>query len=192
MKKDLSNTSMYAILLAAVFLIASLFFPWWRMDFYAPQYPEGLDIIVTPTELTGDIEIVNSLNHYIGMAEFSTESFPELQYMKYIVIGLAIFFVIVAFLQNQKMLYIAIGVYMLLGLIGILDMYRWLRAYGTNLDPTAPIDLEPFVPPIIGSNTIANFETFSKFSIGALLLAIAFFLLIFPLWKDRKRNEKTN
>ena len=174
------------ILLAAGLLIVSIFLPWWRMDFYAPQYPEGLDIIVTPTEVKGDIDTINNLNHYIGMAEFNTESFPELQYMVYIIIALAVIFIITAILRNKKVLYLAIGLYMALGALGLWDMYRWLSAYGTDLDPMAPIDLEPFVPPILGENTIANFVTYSKFSSGALLLAIAYILLIIPLWKDRK------
>jgi len=187
MKKDLSKTSMFIILIASALMIVSIFLPWWHMDFYAPQYPEGLDIIVTPTEVKGDIETINNLNHYIGMGEFSTESFPELQYMIYIIIALAVIFAIAGLFRSKKLLYVAIGIYMIFGALGIWDMYRWLHAYGTDLDPRAPIDLEPFTPPIIGENTIANFVTFSKFSSGALILAIVFFLLIFPLWKDRKR-----
>lgn len=189
MKKNLSTVSMISIILASIVLFSTIFVQWWGMDFYAPQYPEGLDIIVTPTEVKGDIEIINGLNHYIGMNEFGTEYFPELQYMAYIIGGLAILFLIVAFLRNRALLIGSIVLYAILGVVGIWDMYRWLKNYGTNLDPRAPIDMEPFIPPIIGENTIANFVTNSYFAVGAYMLGIVFLLLVFPLWRDRGKNE---
>ena len=124
LKRNLSKASMFIIITAGIILIISIFVPWWGMKFYAPQYPEGLDIIVTPTTLEGDIDNINSLNHYIGMKTFSTESFPELQFMKYIIAGVALFIIIVGLLRNKRLLYGAIGFYVLLGIVGILDMYR--------------------------------------------------------------------
>src|SRR5690625_4164214 len=88
-KNNLSTRSMILLFIAAAIFIISVQFPWWKMDFFAPQYPEGLDIIVYPNEVTGDIDIINNLNHYIGMKEFSTESFPELAYLPYIAYALA-------------------------------------------------------------------------------------------------------
>lgn len=186
-KKKLSYPSMMSLISAAILLGISIFFPWWRMDFFAPQYPEGLDIIVYPYTLAGDIDIVNGLNHYIGMAEFSNESFPELAYMPYIVGGFALLTLIVALWRKKSALYGLITLYIVGGAVGIWDMYRWLKAFGTNLDPAAPIDLDPFIPPIIGENVIANFMTYSYFSTGAYILLAVFVLMIFPLWKDRGR-----
>ncbi len=97
MKKKLSKVSMFSLIAAAIIIFITLFVPWWGMKFYAPQYPEGLDIIVYPTTLAGDIDVVNGLNHYIGMKEFSNDSFPELQFMPYIVAGIAVLTLIVAF-----------------------------------------------------------------------------------------------
>ncbi|MFG6115877.1 hypothetical protein ACGTN9_11850 [Halobacillus sp. MO56] len=186
MKKNLSNTSAALMAVGGVLLVVSIFLPWWGMKFYAPQYQEGLDIIVYPTTLDGDIDIVNGLNHYIGMAEFSNASFPELVFMPYIIGGFAVLVLIGAVLRNKKALAGLIGLYVALGALGIWDMYRWLKKFGTDLDPKAPIELEPFVPPLIGENTIANFVTNSAFSYGAYLLAVVFLLLVIPLWKDRK------
>ena len=87
--KKLSLVSSLLITLAAVLVVLSLFFPWWQMIFFAPQYPEGLNIIVYPNKLEGEIDIVNGLNHYIGMENFSEENFPELAYLSYLVIGLS-------------------------------------------------------------------------------------------------------
>ncbi|WP_246589776.1 hypothetical protein [Desertibacillus haloalkaliphilus] len=187
MTKRLSNSSVVSLYIAAGLLVVSIFLPWWGMRFYAPQYPEGLDIIVYPYKLAGEIDIVNSLNHYIGMANFSEETFPELQVLPYIIVGLALLTVVVTMLRRKSLLYGLIFIMVVGGIIGIYDMHHWLTEFGTNLDPMAPIDLEPFVPPIIGENIIANFVTNSYFTYGSFLLGIAFLLMLFPLWRDRKQ-----
>lgn len=177
---------MIAIITAGVLLVVSIFFPWWGMRFWAPQYPEGLDIIVYPFKMEGEIDIINSLNHYIGMKPFSEADFPELNYLPYIIGIAAILTVVVGILRNMKVLYVWIGVLVIGGILGIYDIHRWLTAFGTELSPNAPIKLDPFVPPIIGKNTIANFVTDSYFTYGSFILAIAFLLLLFPIWRERK------
>ena len=153
MKKNLTTVSVLSLIGAAIITFCTLFVPWWGMKFYAPQYPEGLDIIVYPTTLAGDIDIVNALNHYIGMALFSNESFPELKWMPYIIVSFVVFILIVALLRKKSFLYGLITLFILGGVAGLWDMYRWLKEFGTNLDPMAPIELAPFIPPIIGENT---------------------------------------
>ena len=99
--KRLSLVSSLLIALSAVLVGVSLFFPWWQMVFFAPQYPEGLNIIVYPNKLEGEIDIVNGLNHYIGMENFSEENFPELAYLPYLVIGLAVITLLTAILRKK-------------------------------------------------------------------------------------------
>ena len=48
-------------------LIAVLFVPMWRIELDAPQYPEGLMMQIYPNKLGGSVDIINGLNHYIGM-----------------------------------------------------------------------------------------------------------------------------
>ncbi|MEH7180758.1 hypothetical protein [Neobacillus vireti] len=185
--KKLSLLSSLLIALAAVLIVASVFFPYWKMVFYAPQYPEGLNIIVFPNKLEGEIDIVNGLNHYIGMENFSEENFPELNYLIYIMIGLAVITLITAILRKKVILYSVIGLFGILGILGVYDLSRALKKFGTNLDPMAPIKIDPFVPPILGHNTVANFVTESILGYGTYFLIAAFILLLIPLWKDRKR-----
>jgi multisubunit Na+/H+ antiporter MnhB subunit len=103
--KKLSLLSSILIALSAVLVVLSLYFPWWQMIFFAPQYPEGLNIIVYPNKLGGEIDIVNGLNHYIGMENFSEENFPELAYLSYLVIGLAVITFLTAILRKKSVLY---------------------------------------------------------------------------------------
>ncbi|PLS03863.1 hypothetical protein [Neobacillus cucumis] len=184
--KKLSIFSSLLIVLSAAFIVMSLFFPWWKMIFFAPQYPEGLNIIVYPNKLDGQIDIVNGLNHYIGMDNFSEETFPELTYLTYLVGGLAALTLLTAVLRKKSVLYGLIGLMTIGGILGVLDLRKALHDFGTNLSPTAPIKIDPFVPPIIGHNTVANFVTNSVLGTGAYLLIAAFLLLLIPLWKDRK------
>jgi len=184
--KKLSVVSSFLIILSALFLIASLFFPWWKMIFFAPQYPEGLNIIVYPNKLEGQIDIVNGLNHYIGMANFSKANFPELSYLSYLVGGLAAIILLTAILRKKSVLYGVIGIMAVGGILGVLDLRKALHDFGTNLSPQAPIKIDPFVPPILGHNTVANFVTNSVLGTGSYLLIAAFLLLLIPLWKDRK------
>jgi copper chaperone NosL len=184
--KELSSVSSIIIVVSGILLVVSIFLPWWKMIFFAPQYPEGLNIIVYPYKLEGEIDIVNGLNHYIGMANFSEETFPELTYLPYIVGGYAFLTIITAILRKKFFLYGLICLYVLGGALGVWDLRKALRQFGTNLSPTAPIKIDPFIPPIIGENTVANFVTNSVLGLGAYLLIIAFILLLIPLWKDRK------
>jgi copper chaperone NosL len=185
--RKLSILSSILIALSAVLLVLSIFFPWWQMVFFAPQYPEGLNIIVYPNKLEGEIDIVNGLNHYIGMENFSEENFPQLQYLSYLVIGLAVITLLVALLRNKKLLYGLIGLFVVGGTLGIITLRKALVHFGTNLSPTAPIKIDPFVPPILGHNTVANFLTNSILGYGTYFLIAAFILLLIPLWKDRKK-----
>ncbi|WP_342590351.1 hypothetical protein [Cytobacillus eiseniae] len=185
--KRLSAVSSFLLVAATLLIVASLFFPWWKMEFFAPQYPEGLNIIVYPDKLEGEIDIVNGLNHYIGMANFSEENFPELQYLSYLIGGLAFLVLMTAIIRRKSFLYFVIGIFVIGGLLGVWDLNRWLKNFGTELDPMAPIKVDPFVPPIIGENTLANFVTYSHLGLGTYLVIAAFILLLIPLWKDRQK-----
>ncbi len=144
---------------------------------------------VYPHKMEGDIDIINGLNHYIGMERFSEASFPELSYLGYIVAGVAIITLIVAFIRSRKLLAIWTAIVLVLGAIGIYDIYRWLSTFGTRLSPNAPIEIDPFVPPIIGTNQLANFETLSFFSYGAGFVGISILTLIIVLWKGKEHHE---
>lgn len=185
--KKLSAFSSIMLVIAALLLVISMFFPWWRMEFFAPQYPEGLNIIVYPDRLEGQLDNINALNHYIGMAEFGEENFPELQFLPYLIGGLALLVLIAAMIRKKNYLYFLIGLCIAGGAAGVWDLHHALKQFGTNLDPTAPIDMDPFIPPIIGENIIANFTTYSILGTGTYFFIAAFILLLIPLWKDRKQ-----
>ncbi len=77
MKNKLSGTSRILVLVAAMGLVFVLFQPIWRIDLDAPQYPEGLNLKIHANGLRGNVDIINGLNHYIGMKTLHDEDFIE-------------------------------------------------------------------------------------------------------------------
>jgi copper chaperone NosL len=65
-------------------LVPVIFVPLWRIDLAAPQYPEGLMLLIYPSKLGGNVDIINGLNHYIGMKTLHTEDFIEFNLLPYI------------------------------------------------------------------------------------------------------------
>lgn len=74
------------------------------------------------------------------------------------------------------------------GLFSMVNFYYRLYTYGTDLDPRAPMTIEPFVPTLIGKNKIANFIQYSYPDVaGYLLLAFAI-CLILAMFLSRKEE----
>jgi hypothetical protein len=190
-KGKLSPISRILLLSGAVLLAVSAFLPWWGLALAAPQYPEGLSIIVYPSKLVGELDILNNLNHYIGMAKISEEGFPELQFIPYIIFGMAAVILLSALLGSRKITYIACLLLVIGGAAGIFDMYHWLNTFGTNLDANAPIKVDPFVPPIIGENTLANFTTYSSFRYGIYFLIISVIAVFAAAFGERLWAKKS-
>ena len=77
------------IAFAALAMGILLWQPIWRIDLWAPQYPEGLVLQIYHNTFTGNVDQINGLNHYIGMATINNAMFPEFAIMRY-AIGLLI------------------------------------------------------------------------------------------------------
>jgi len=93
MARALPPTARLLAALAAVPLVGALLVPLWRITLEAPQYPEGLGMLIRLHTVTGvreqDLGNINGLNHYIGMRAIEPDAIPELRWMPWIVGGLA-------------------------------------------------------------------------------------------------------
>src|SRR5829696_7726316 len=83
--KKMSLPSRIIIAIASLALTAIFFLPVWFIFLIAPQYPEGLTMNIWLNQITGQVEIINGLNHYIGMKYIKADMFPEFDFMIYIV-----------------------------------------------------------------------------------------------------------
>ena len=58
-----------------------------------------------------------------------------------------------------------------------------LYNYGHNLDPHAPIEMEAFMPPIIGTKTMGNFTVSSWPAAGTWLMTVFGLVVVgFAIW----------
>lgn len=178
------NTFFRILLGVSSLLVAFTFFlPLWNISLWAPQYPEGLTIEIWFNDVKGDVDVVNGLNHYIGMKHIKTEMFPEFLFLKYIIAGFIIYGLTVAIIGSVKLLKIFCITCVLGGIIALADFYRWGYDYGHNLDPTAPIQVPgmSYQPPVIGYKELLNFTSLSMPAEGGWII-VAVGVIAFLAW----------
>lgn len=192
MKDQLSVTSRILVAFASGALIAVYFLPAWRIDLFAPQYPEGLSMYIWINKLTGDVDIINGLNHYIGMKHISADMFPEFKFLPYVVAFFILLGMTAAITGKRKLLF----VYVLLTVIGALlvpyDLYKWGYDYGHNLNPEAAIQVPglTYQPPIFGHKRLLNFDAYSFPDIAGWIVAGAGLISGLVWFTEWFRNRK--
>ena len=163
MNNRLSTASGIITWICAVSLIGVLFLPIWRIELWAPQYPEGLQLKIYANRLGGNVDVVNGLNHYIGMRTLHEKDFFEFALLPYI-IGAFVALGIVAAIVNRKWVFLTwVGCYLLFAVVALIDFYYWEYNYGHNLNPSAPIQVPgmSYQPPLIGYKQLLNFGAWS-------------------------------
>ena len=172
------------MLAAAALVAAAAFLPLWGMTLVSVQYPEGLRMVIYPTHIRGDITEINLLNHYIGMAEISDDYFRELKVIPVLFALIAIAAAGGALVRRAWASAVPLLLMAGTAVYGFISMRQRLWQFGHDLDPMAPIEIEPFTPAMLGSNVIAQFASYAYFSWGTFLPMIAGGLIGIALWLD--------
>ncbi|HEU4941011.1 MAG TPA: nitrous oxide reductase family maturation protein NosD, partial [Candidatus Eisenbacteria bacterium] len=183
------------ILVAALVLLPVFFLPVlpiWTMKLWAPQYPEGLTLTIYTNAIRGDLQKINTLNHYVGMHPITAADFREFTYLPQL-LTLFGFMALLAALVNRRIIallgwlaFTGFTIYM------FRDYVQWLWHYGHDLDPRAAIKLEAFTPPVIGYQKMANFKVWSLPGPGTWLLGLAWLLGPIAIWLEwRERKSAT-
>ncbi len=182
-KNKITTISKILHVLSAILLVISIFIPIWRIELDAPQYPEGLALLIYSNKLGGDVEIINGLNHYIGMQTLHAENFIEFTVLPYIIGFFALLMVFTAVIGRKWLLYVCFTAFALFGVLAMVDFYRWNYNYGHNLDPHAAIIVPgmAYQPPIIGYKQLLNFGAFSIPDAGGWLFIISGIILLFTV-----------
>jgi copper chaperone NosL len=167
--------------IAAVLLLGVFVFPLWRIELVAPQYPEGLGMLIRVDAVTGikpnDLANINGLNHYIGMKPIEPDAIPELRMMPWIVVGLAAFGLVAAAAGRRPLVGAWLAGFVALAVVGLIDFWRWEYDYGHNLDFEHAIIKVPgmtYQPPLIGTKQLLNFTATSWPALGTLCLGLSF------------------
>ena len=173
--------------LAALLLLISLFLPYWQMTLLAPQYPGGLSVQVYVNRLTGDVNEIDGLNHYIGMRPLAEAAQLERSVSVAAIAVLALLLLAAIFVHTRWAALLALPA-ILMPFLFLADMYFWMRNFGLNLDPRAPLSsaIKPFVPPILGTGRVGQFDTIATFHIGLYLAFLAAGLIVAGLYAHRR------
>ncbi|MGZ3745113.1 MAG: nitrous oxide reductase accessory protein NosL [Pseudobdellovibrionaceae bacterium] len=156
-------------------LLGCFYFPLWNIELYAPQYPEGLSLSIWINKISGDVQSVNTLNHYVGMKKIDANSIPELAYMPAMLAGLVVLAGLAAIIGKRWAFNLWYVIFAAAGSLGLWDFYRWEYEYGHNISADAPIKIPGMVyqPPFLGSKTMLNILAYSLPDIGGwILLAV--------------------
>lgn len=189
--KPLKNISRLLIAVGSLSLIATFFLPIWRIDLWAPQYPEGLSMQIWLTKLTGQVEIINGLNHYIGMAHIKEEMFPEFKILPYCIAAIIALGLLTAFLKSRKILIGYLVILLGSGCLALYDYWQWGYQYGHNLSDDAAIKVPgmTYQPPLIGYKELLNFGAYSIPAAGGWLIALFGLMIIGIIFFEGKTNK---
>jgi copper chaperone NosL len=195
MKRKLSNTSRIIIFIGSLAMCIMFFVPAWSIYLIAPQYPEGLSMQIWLYKITGQVEIINGLNHYIGMKHIEASMFPEFDFLIYILGFFVLFGVAIAITGSRRLLLIYLILSVLGAIAAMVDFYMWGYDYGHNLDPTAAIQVPglSYQPPLIGHKKLLNFDSYSYPDTGGwVIVAVSFIFFIIWFLEWRKYKKQTN
>ena len=190
----ISSTNRLLLILCSIALLAVIFLPIWRIELDAAQYPEGLELQIYSNKLAGQVDIINGLNHYIGMKTLHADDFIEFTVLPYIIGFFVLAFLGVALSKKRKLVYVLFGAFLLFGIVAMVDFYRWLYNYGHDLDPNAPIIVPgmAYQPPLIGFKQLLNFGAFSIPDLGGWMFIAVGVILAYCTWNEFRRAKKTD
>lgn len=197
MKKDLLKKRTRLILsICSIAMAVVLFVPMWRIDLSAPQYPEGLKLLIYPSHLGGNVDIINGLNHYIGMKALHSGDFTEFTVLPFIIIFFSIMFLVIAITGMRRLFNLGILIFICFGILAMGDFWRWEYNYGHHLNPDAAIIVPgmAYQPPMIGYKQLLNFSAYSMPAGGGWIFAgvglISLVLLITERISIKKRKHE--
>ncbi|RRJ97648.1 hypothetical protein Ga0100231_003900 [Opitutaceae bacterium TAV4] len=193
LRRPLNLASRLFLVAVAAVLVSAAFLPLWKIHLVAPQYREGLVLHIYAHKLIGgnggqDLNEINTLNHYIGMKPISQADFAEMTWLPFAFGIFALLALRAAFIGRMQSL-VDLGVlFIYFTTFSLGNFYLRLYNYGHQLDPRAPMTIEPFTPVMLGSQKIANFIQTSLPQSGALCLALVPLLISFAMWCSRRET----
>jgi nitrous oxidase accessory protein len=154
-------------------LVAGARLPLWQMTLRAPQYVGGLRLVIDGGGVRGDVDELNALNHYIGMAPIRIEHIPEARLFVPGVVAVALGVLLAALTGGRRLRALALAGLWALPLAFLADLQWRLHVFGHSMDPLAAFRLPPFTPKVIGRTVVMNFDVTALPGIGLVLLVLA-------------------
>ncbi len=189
----LSKTTRIILGVASLLLLITYYVPLWQILLWAPQYPEGLTMKIWTNDLSGEVAIINGLNHYIGMKHISVEMFPEFQFIGILIGFLMVVGLAAAVFGSPRILFFFTFLSYVYAVAAMWDFWRWGYDYGHNLDPNAAIKVPDmsYQPPLIGYKNLLNFTSYSGPDTGAWIIIGVCLLATVIWWWEFFKSRKT-
>lgn len=172
-----TNKSMALILtvIAIGMFVAATFFPLWKVNLIAHNYPQGLKMIAYGTTMDGDLYELNIINHYVGMQHIKPDDI-KIMGLFYYAVGGCILMMIVGLFLSKKLKKILTWLLLCfpIGVLVVIQYYMY--TFGNNLDPGAPFRMKAFTPLVLGTSTVMNFKAEAMVGLGFILMVVAIFL----------------
>jgi hypothetical protein len=173
-----------ALVLLPVFFLPVL--PIWQMRLWAPQYREGLTLTIYTNTIRGDLQSINTLNHYVGMHAIRPDDFREFRFLPQALTAFGVLALLAALFNRRWLAFAGWLAFSAFAVVMFRDYAIWLWHYGHDLDPHAPITLPAFTPPLIGWKQMANFRVLSLPALGTVMLGLAWLLGPAALWLEHR------
>jgi nitrous oxidase accessory protein len=160
---------------AVVLLLVGAVLPLWTMTLHAPQYPQGVRLIIDGRGARGDVGELNSLNHYIGMTpipERLEDAFPEMRLFVPGVAAVALGIALFALVPWAWLRALAVAGSWALPLGFLADLQWRLYQFGHTLEPAA-FRLPPFTPRVLGPTVVMNFNVTAMPGAGLVLFVLS-------------------
>ena len=193
MKKGLKRWVRIAAAICGLLLLAVLYVPIWQIQLNAPQYPEGLVLLIFANKLGGSVDVINGLNHYIGMRTLHAKDFVEFSVLTYIIIFFSALFILIAVINRRRLLYTGFILFVLFGIVAMVDFWRWEYNYGHVLNPEAPIKVPgmAYQPPLVGYKQLLNFGAYSIPDVGGwIFVAVGVILFAAVVMELKTKRSK--
>ena len=179
---------------ASVLLLISLLFPYWRVDFEARKFPKGAILQIRPNRIEGNIREVDKLNRDIGMRDIESAGRFERKIATPSIVVMALCLLGSVFVPRKWASWFVLPA-LIFPIIFVGELYWWLRDSGLNLDPEVALypNIEPFTPPVVGTETVKSVTATSTFQLGfyltifaALLSAIALLIKRYGVFRPKQ------
>ena len=182
---------------AALLLIPAALLPLYQMTLYSNQFPDGLQLSIYSYTLEGghtanrdDLREINTLNHYIGMRPLLESDFSE---FKWIPLALGSFFILILRAIVIGKMSKLVDLVVMFGYFGAFSLFSFchrLYEYGHHLDPSAPVKVGAFMPPVFGEQQMANFTVYNYPGAGSYFLFAAILMLVLAVFLSRPARTK--
>ncbi|AXX87889.1 putative membrane protein [Malaciobacter marinus] len=164
--------------------------PIWKVSLEAPNYPkdafpDGIPVFFHFDGYSGDVQEMNTINHYIGMYPMEHGGKFERKIVPYFFLILTLMMIAYLYTKN-KYSWFLMAIPSVLPFAFLIDYAGWLYWYGHNMQEWGAFTIKPFMPTVFGDGKVAQFTTHSYPSIGFYILIIVSILSILAIFSKKK------